>query len=304
MIKQTNHNDVKCNNCESNSLKSHTRTKCNWSNLDLNIVICENCKLVFSHPKPNKSLGLKYFENAYSNAPGFESHSYYRDHENIFIRNKIRFDLVRQSNTPNNNILDYGAGQGHFLKVCNDNNWNAVGIELSRAAIEVGKKLFNINILDSTKSLPKEHFGVITLWDVIEHLQDPKETLLMLEKFLHKEGVIIFETSNIDSYDYLIKKRKWSYWDVDHYYYYSHKTLKYLLNSINFEIINVSIKHKKKRVFFKQKGIRIMWIFLNIKEYWRKIKYVFYFIRNKGHSKKSLMTVVAKKRIPTIYVNN
>ena len=295
MTNQITKKNINCNNCGSESLKLHTKTKCSWSNLDLNIVICTNCNLVFSHPKPNKSLGLKYFDDAYSNAPGFENHSYYRDHKNIFIRNKNRFELVKRSNPPNSNILDFGSGQGHFLKVCGDNNWNAVGIELSRAAIDVGKKLFNVNILDSTENLPKNHFGVITLWDVIEHLQNPKETLLMLETFLHEDGILIFETSNIDSYDYLIKKRKWSYWDVDHYYYYSHRTLSYLLNSLGFEIINVTIEDKKGRSSFKQKVSRIIRIFLDVKEYWRKSKYVYYLISKKGYSKNSLMTVVAKK---------
>ncbi|MBK8698078.1 MAG: hypothetical protein IPN29_00170 [Saprospiraceae bacterium] len=75
---------MNCNNCEdSNSNPFITSAKCYWSKTPLTVVECNTCGLVFLNPRPDKSLGIEYFDKAYSNAEGFEDHSYYTDNAQI-----------------------------------------------------------------------------------------------------------------------------------------------------------------------------------------------------------------------------
>src|SRR5690606_18820397 len=120
--------------------------------------------------------------------------------------------------------LDFGAGQGHFVKTALDNHWESTGVELSGAAIQSAKSNFGLQLLDSLQKVNTRDFGVITLWDVVEHLEDPKGTLQELTRYLHPEGFFIIETSNIDSLDYLVRRKRWRYWHVDHLFYYSKQT--------------------------------------------------------------------------------
>lgn len=289
---------MNCNNCGKDDFQNHTKTTCYWTKIPLNVVKCENCELVFLNPRPDKSLGADYFDQAYSNTSGFESHGYYRDHEKIFIRNTNRFGILKKIVLPNTNVLDFGAGQGHFVKVCEDNGWNSIGIEQSLAGINSAKQQLNVNLLQSVEGLQENHFGAIALWDVIEHLENPKEVLMELTKFLHKEGVFVIETSNINSYDYLINRKNWSYWHIDHYFYYSNFTLEYLLNSIGFEIVNPSKYIKASQSSLNQNFKRYLNL-LNIKDIGKNARLLYYLIAANNVSKDSLMTVVARRKNST-----
>lgn len=281
-----------CNNCSKENFQVFAQVKCYFTNEPLSVVKCNHCGLVYLNPRPDKNLGLSYFEKAYSNAEEFNSHSYYRDHEQIFIRNEKRFELIEKLQSPNNKILDFGAGQGHFVKTAIDHKWDAIGLELSVAAIKAAKENFDIDLMDSIQKLNINDFGIIALWDVIEHLEDPKSTLLELSKYLHKDGIFIIETSNIDSLDFALSKKKWSYWHVDHLFYFSKRTIEYLLNRLNFKLINPVLSEKLNQnttAFSLAKYIPLFNpfnLFIAVKRRWLSKKY-------KDIARNSLMTVVA-----------
>jgi len=271
-----------------------SNVKCYFSNVPLSVVKCENCGLVYLNPRPDKKLGLEYFENAYSNATGFESHSYYRDHDKIFNRSQARFDLIKNLEAPNHKILDFGAGQGHFVKTAIDNKWDATGIELSNAAIQAARENFNIELLSSLQNLKINDFGVIALWDVIEHLEDPKGILRELTKYLHPDGYFVIETSNIDSLDYLAHKKKWSYWHVDHLFYFSRKTLVYLLKTLSFSVANPSLPKTSGTLLPGSRFAKYK-ILVKPSEFIFAIKKKWLSLRFKDFDKNSLMTVVFKR---------
>lgn len=285
---------MNCNSCGKSASDPFLNVKCYYTGVPLTVVKCPACKLIYLDPRPDKNLGLEYFEKAYSNAEGFENHSYYRDHDQIFVRNNSRFNGIKDLPVPNKKLLDFGAGQGHFVKTAQNNGWDATGIELSTAAIKAAKDNLQVSLTDSLQNLESQDFGVITLWDVIEHLEDPKGTLLELAKYLHPKGYFVVETSNIDSLDYLVLKMKWSYWHVDHLFYFSRKTLIYLLETIGFKTVNATPQNTVKKTglkssFSKYKSlVNPNNLFLAIKKKWYARKF-------KDYAKNSLMTVIFQK---------
>ena len=283
---------MKCNTCESSLFEPFDDVSCNWSGIPLKVVKCKNCQLVFLNPRPDKSLGKAYFDKAYANEKGFENIEYYRDDEYIFNRNETRFSIVKNLQTTNKKILDFGAGQAHFLELCRQNGWTVSGVEQSPEAIKSASQRFNIELDPDLTNLSEASFDVITLWDVIEHLESPKELLLVLTKYLKKDGYLIIETSDIDSYDYIINRKKWSYWHLDHYFYYSKSTLSHLLKSIDLELVNSdellqnNSKGTKKNKFSK---------YFKLKSYIHLVKILRSKRKNKNLSANSLMILVAKK---------
>lgn len=286
-----------CNNCNfSASPLPMFDTNCFHTKIPLSVVKCPNCKLVYLHPRPSKELGLKYFEDAYSNTDRFKKHSYYRNDKLIFKRNRQRFENeINNIPSPNNKILDFGAGQGHFLRIAMDNNWEARGVEVSEAGRKNAKSKFDITLLKSLKELDISDFGIITLWDVIEHLENPKETIKELTNYLHPKGVFVIETSNINSLDYIIQKRNWEYFNIDHLFYYSRTTMNYLLDTLNFEPVvlknnSSNLNTKKKNKFEKYK---VLLNPMNLPSIIKK-KYLSY--KHKDVEKRSLMIVIYRKK--------
>lgn len=286
---------INCNNCGSSNYVALSKVTCLYSNELLSVVKCSDCDLVYLNPRPDKSLGLEYFEKAYSNAEGFEEHEYYRNHDQIFRRNKVRFDTIKDLPVNRKRVLDFGAGQGHFVKTAADHGWDAVGIELSVAAIRVAKENFDLNLLDSLDKV-EGLFDVITLWDVIEHLEDPKQTLLDLEKYLAPEGYFIIETSNIDSSDYVALKENWSYWNIDHLYYYSRKTLNYLMNTINFRPFNNQLLSSLPKKTGQEKYKKYKAFLLSPKNLMLAFRKKFISFKNKDIEDSSLMVVIYQRK--------
>jgi 2-polyprenyl-3-methyl-5-hydroxy-6-metoxy-1,4-benzoquinol methylase len=101
------------------------------------------------------------------------------------------------------NLLDIGCGLGYFVKFVADTpGWNAVGCELSAAAVRFSNAQLRLpNVFaGSVEALdfPESHFDVITLWDVIEHLTDPRPVLRAALRLLKPGGVLFLHTPNID----------------------------------------------------------------------------------------------------------
>lgn len=93
-------------------------------------------------------------------------------------------------------IYDVGAAAGFFLKVARDDGWEVGGNEISRAAIEWARKHYAIDldygILEETaptRSL--EHWGVVVIWNTLEHCIDPLTTLQAAHRMLLPGGVLL-----------------------------------------------------------------------------------------------------------------
>jgi 2-polyprenyl-3-methyl-5-hydroxy-6-metoxy-1,4-benzoquinol methylase len=286
---------LSCNNCNNSEYESLEKVLCFSTKLLLSPVRCNNCGLVYLNPRPNKQLGLDYFELAYSNAKGFEDHEYYRNHAMIFKRNIKRFEILDKLTPPNKNILDFGAGQGHFVKVARDLGWSCEGTELSQSAIDAAKTKFGVSLFKSLGEIKSRDFGVIALWDVIEHLEDPRGTLKLLSNYLHSDGYFVIETANIDSVDYLLNKGKWSYWHVDHLSYFSKKTLKYLVNSIGFEVVGPDMSSPNSSTNKSSLVRRLTRVMFKPAQLFKLLKSYIINLKDKNIDRNGLMVMAAKR---------
>ncbi len=98
-------------------------------------------------------------------------------------------------------VLDVGCGTGSFLKTLQKDN-DILGIENSddyKAILELNGIPHIIGDLqDSLTKFPEDHFDLITLWDVFEHLEDPNKAISIIKKKLSPAGSIIIWTNNYD----------------------------------------------------------------------------------------------------------
>ncbi len=88
-------------------------------------------------------------------------------------------------------LLDFGCGYGDFIAMCDLYGFEAYGIDRSSARRENGQ--FE-RIFPDLKDLGNSEFHVITLFEVLEHLDDPKSLLDVLKGHLVKGGILVLET--------------------------------------------------------------------------------------------------------------
>ena len=159
-------------------------------------------------------------------------------------------------------ILDIGCANGIFLYYCEKNGWEPYGIEQSEIAVNYATKELDLNVKQGTLEdvkYPDDFFDVVTMFDVIEHLPDPKKTLQKIHKILKPNGLLIVMTINVGSLNARVAGKYWTHiHPLGHYYYFSRKTLSKVLEITGFKPFKVEYHVKgyrdmlsfAKRTFF------------------------------------------------------
>ena len=141
-------------------------------------------------------------------------------------------------------ILDVGCGNGHMLTEYKRLNWKTygseVGDESAKLAQEAGHQVFVGELLDA--NYPNNFFDVVTLWDSLEHIHNPLESLSDIYRIIKPNGKIYISVPNYGSWYARLFKDQWFMFTAPlHYYHYTDKTLSNLLAKSGFK--DVSIEH-------------------------------------------------------------
>ena len=125
-----------------------------------------------------------------------------------------RFESYREL-IKDSNVLDFGCGRSGFIELTKQISNKSVGLELNK----INRKFMNnigIQCVESLSELNYDKFDLITLNHVFEHLNDPINILIELQKYLKDDGIIIIEvphakdllleTFNLESF------KKFTFW--------------------------------------------------------------------------------------------
>jgi SAM-dependent methyltransferase len=99
-------------------------------------------------------------------------------------------------------ILDIGVGYGNFLRLLEELNFKRLfGMDPFIKSIKISKQFTSADlrqgkIEDKTWPFKEKMFDVITCFDVVEHLQNPKLFFINSKKYLKYDGIIIVTTPN------------------------------------------------------------------------------------------------------------
>lgn len=149
---------------------------------------------------------------------------------------KKKLNLINSFDSNSKTILDIGAGTGDFLSICKKNQWNVFGTEPSKKARGIAKKK-GIDLVESISSLNNNHFDVITLWHVLEHVENLSDYLVKLSDLLSEKGTLIIAVPNYKSYDAVFYKEYWAALDVPrHLWHFSKHSISKMFSLVNMKI--------------------------------------------------------------------
>lgn len=201
---------------------------------------CLDCGLIFQNPQ----VDFDTIINHYNHQPIYKSNV----SRNGIQRILNNFGLKKRANVvlkhkPTGKLLDVGCGNGVFIDyVKNNSNLEVVGTEINvdNVTYLTGKKGLDVRLGNLNEiSFTNQEFDIITLWDVIEHLNDPNHTLAEIKKLLKPDGNLIIRVPNGNSVDFALFGKYWAGLDAPrHLYVFSKKSLSYLLSVHGFQIIS------------------------------------------------------------------
>lgn len=136
--------------------------------------------------------------------------------EALYIETQLQANLKKFQNQagiiaehiplPSARILDIGCGGGLFLSLLQQQGAQVTGIELSDSRAQYAQTRHRLNI--NKHPIEHEfwqkgyaaHFDAVTLWDVIEHVNYPRQTLQSAAAVLKEGGLLLIDTPCRDSF--------------------------------------------------------------------------------------------------------
>lgn len=181
----------------------------NISGLDLKDMLigiseCNECGHSYIQPVPQSAFLSAFYDNYMSKAKtGFyKERSSNRAIPEQFQKRYTNW-LIILKNMDNNlhSLLDIGAGLGMFLRLAQKYDFAVTGVEPNREAALALTENYNIPVIDSLFEDVKteQHFDVVTMWDLLEHLAAPRKALLKAHDLLNPDGVLVLEIPARDS---------------------------------------------------------------------------------------------------------
>lgn len=231
-----------------------------------NIVRCAQCGLVYVNPRLTRKEREKiYASKSYYSGDGFGYRDYVASYPSIEYLANRRLDLLEKF-CKKGKLLDVGCAHGFFLLAARGRGWEVWGVEISKFACDYARERYGLNIINKgleDTDFPANFFDVVTMWDVLEHFDDPSGVMMEVKRILKKSGFVFFQVPNFSSLQSRLMRGRWK--DIKphyHLWYFTPKTISELLNSKGFSIVKVrggkSPVNLKR--FFSKHGLGFRWI--------------------------------------------
>jgi 2-polyprenyl-3-methyl-5-hydroxy-6-metoxy-1,4-benzoquinol methylase len=151
-----------------------------------------------------------------------------------------RLAILKDGGRPPGRLLDAGAGRGRFILAARAAGYDASGIEPSargaQAAAAIGAPVRRTTI--EAAEVPAASLDVVTLWHVLEHLQDPGVALDAIAGWLAPGGTLLVGVPNLVSWQARIGGERWFHFDVPrHRVHFTPAGLHQLLEAHGFSVI-------------------------------------------------------------------
>ena len=195
-----------CIICQSNnlipflSLKDHS-----ISGEDFKLTQCENCNFIFTQNVPDENEAGKYYQSdsyvSHSDTSNGLIFKLYHLVRNIMLHRKFK---ILKDTPAKKTLLDVGSGTGYFLNYMKLKGFQTTGIEIDKSARELSISKFGLDVYPPDflkKTSPKQKFGYITLWHVLEHLYNLDDYFKIFHDLLEDEGFLIIAIPNHKSFD-------------------------------------------------------------------------------------------------------
>lgn len=207
------------------------------------IVRCQ-CGFVFNSNRPSPDTLSRF----YHMSEAMKSWANIKASQGEYTRQYAKFKKAIQfivNETKTTSLLDVGAGSGRFLELLHKErpSIKLSALEMSVSALEVLKRMDYVTIhqksFEDFYVWNTKRFEAISLWGVLEHVNDPIKTLSLAKDLLFEGGHLIICVPNEASLVASQLKAKCSTFCPQHLWYFNKATLTKALIYTGFEIKDV-----------------------------------------------------------------
>ena len=158
---------------------------------------CAACELIYVGNPPT----LDELRRVYSFDAGY--HTGFRDDPAVINRQRraasAQLNYLRRHRA-HGRLLDIGCSAGFFMEAATAAGWEALGVELSGDTAELARGK-GLEVIEGTLAgVPTAAgpFDAVTMFDVLEHVEQPRADLERAHELLAPGGLVVVMTPNAD----------------------------------------------------------------------------------------------------------
>ena len=290
------------------------------------VVCCKDCGLVITTPRPGakeinsfypndyyahviqpKSLTkrlverLRIYKDSYPTEDSAPQRWFWRACS-TFLGGLFLFRLPYLG--PGKKLLDIGCGSGEMLEWARHQGWEVHGVELDARAVERACSRGLLNVKCGTledNPFPGKVFDAITLFQVLEHVHSPRQTLTRCYEQLSADGYMVVAVPNFASYPRRSLNEWWHGMDLPkHLYHFSETTLHRLADDCGLRVAEVCYYSRVVTVLLNLSSIKRVLPLMDRDQRFQFLGRVIgnSFVRDRDLRLSDCMLVILKKSVP------
>jgi SAM-dependent methyltransferase len=186
-------NAVKCNLCRSEDGRILYQFPHYPDTRGGAVVRCRNCGLVYRHWANDKA---SEEHNGQLHDPKDNYPVQYDERRrNMFLRVIDEIEPFRSTNR----VLDVGSGEGYFLRLCSERNWQPYGVEKRPELARKCKHIAGVAVSNASfenVDFQEDFFDAVTFLNVLDHMKDPLEALIKAHRIIRPGGGVLIRSPN------------------------------------------------------------------------------------------------------------
>lgn len=199
------------------------------------VVTCNSCSMHFIPPFFRKKITYTQYKNEAVTEAVRKGNNWVK-----IQRHKLRFKFI-QKFIKKGKLFDLGAGWGHFMLAGQELGYDVFGVEISEQPYQycVNDLKLPVAHMDFFEMDESKKFDIITMWDVLEHIDKADEFLAKCAKLTQTGGYLVLQVPQIDSYLSRRHADNWKMMGLDHVNYFGKKTITRILEKHGYEVLKI-----------------------------------------------------------------
>jgi SAM-dependent methyltransferase len=221
-------------------LCDETRRRALFEKDGYEIVRCQGCGLVYVDADLGSADLQQRYGADYYGGGVFDDYIAERDERIAGARAYCR--LLNRL-VPAGRLLDVGCATGFFLEAASQ-SWGVTGVELSDFAAEYARHEFGHTVLTgdiADVGLPDASFDVVTLWNTVEHMADPRRAISHVARVAAPNALVVLTTGNVAG---PLARRDLVNWNLmtppEHLYFFDPSTITRLLEDAGLTVRRIA----------------------------------------------------------------
>lgn len=233
---------VRCDLCGADEPYPFLLTTDRFTQQAFHLSKCSHCGLVYLTPRPTQLDLEMYYPDDYEAYVLPEQSGSMLEQWHTWRVFQMQLDFVERYLPDRGQLFEIGCGTGTFLNQARERGWQVKGLDVVEKAIKIAREHYQLKIFTTnleSLDLSEESIDAFIMWDVLEHLPNPKQTLARIHKLLGLKGMLFFSIPNLQSFDRYLFNKYWIGWDAPrHFFLYDNETIRVLLKNTGFKLVN------------------------------------------------------------------